>query len=367
MLTYILQTYVVIQITSTFWCGPCSLLELQAWLAPLKIIGTWTRDVAVFKTQLKFTLSVHAQSEIVIVTFEAVLMFLLLTFFWNHPCRKTHTKSTLSGRAFTKSVKRSNLDPLHHWAGGASKTESRSHWFCHLCGLWGVRRFFQTREEPHFFGLGRIEKSCQSTNPWINSTESIWTWIFFVLFLKCRCLIHVSTVAFRIHQIHRTDSGSTEGSPKGSTGGQKALWKGQNFIQKSQNLGIELVKNFKMGKKKSTSRGKKKWLDSCATPRKAPHSFGSLSCHSHWFGHQDTNDSREGPALLGRSEPVEIEYGELPGRIHKNWVPKQIRKLGYVYTIPFYTSIFQIHLKWKVILNSHQLQTIFSFGASWSC
>lgn len=120
--------------------------------------------------------------------------------------------------------------------------------------------------------------------------------------------------------------------------------------------------------KKSTSRGKKKkWLDSCATPRKAPHSFGSLSCHSHWFGHQDTNDSREGPALLGRSEPVEIEYGELPGRIHKNWVPKQIRKLGYVYTIPFYTSIFQIHLKWKVILNSHQLQTIFSFGASWSC
>ena len=82
-----------------------------------------------------------------------------------------------------------------------------------------------------------------------------------MLFLKCRCLIHVSTVAFRIHQIHRTDSGSTEGSPKGSTGGQKALWKGQNFIQKSQNLGIELVKNFKMGKKNRPHGGKKSdWI-----------------------------------------------------------------------------------------------------------
>ena len=84
----------------------------------------------------------------------------------------------------------------------------------------------------------------------------------FVLVLKCRCLIHVSTVAF-LSQIHRTDSGkTTEGSPKGSTGGQKALWKCQNFIQKSQNLGIELVKNFKMGKKNRPHGGRKKsdWI-----------------------------------------------------------------------------------------------------------
>lgn len=61
---------------------------------PLKIIGTWTRDVAVFKTQLKFTLSVHAQSEIVIVTFEAVLFY----FCFSHSKSSLQKLSTLSGR-----------------------------------------------------------------------------------------------------------------------------------------------------------------------------------------------------------------------------------------------------------------------------
>ena len=149
MLTYILQTYVVIQITSTFWCGPCSLLELQAWLAPLKIIGTWTRDVAVFKNSAEIHIvssctEWNCHSNIRSGSF----LFLLLTF-EIIPAETFDTFDTFGPR---KMRKRNLWDVrtwilcICDWAGGASKTESASsHWFCHLCGLWGVRRFFQTR------------------------------------------------------------------------------------------------------------------------------------------------------------------------------------------------------------------------------
>ena len=172
MLTYILQTYVVIQITSTFWCGPCSLLELQAWLAPLKIIGTWTRDVAVFKTQLKFTLSVHAQSEIVIVTFEAVLFY----FCFSHSkssLQKLSTLSTLSGRVkcvneICETFELGSSASVTGPAGRPKQSRQAATGFAISvdCGVFAD--FFKPGKPRcvDWEGLG----SCQSTNPWINST-----------------------------------------------------------------------------------------------------------------------------------------------------------------------------------------------------